>query len=467
MLLEMVCLALATVVGGLVVYFVQGRSAKLTVGRLLDVEKAKAAAEAQTAALQGELRRMSAEHGNAVRALEQKLADVEAENCRLKVDQARKAEIIESGNKRIEDMTRHYLEMRDTAKAEFETLAQKVLDERSAKLKAEGNEQFRAVVDGLAQDIRAFQAKLAASDVESARNNSTLQERIAQLVGQTNAVTAQACNLAEAIRGEAQLTGEWGEIQLRRVLESAGMCEGQGFSYQETFCDPDTGKKTKRTDFVIKLPGARSLIIDSKTTVQSALDYRAARTEEEKSAALKAIIGSVENHIDEIIRAKYQTVVPNAFPTVLMYVPVDEVYILAMKAKLTAANATELVREYAARNNVAIVNSSSVVPVVRLIQMMWESESVKKNSDDIIAAAQEILRRCNAFVEKFEEVGDRIDEACASYAEAKAKLVDAPGRQSITKAVNSLVELKVPPKTKQGLTLKLCKTITDAAQSEA
>ena len=101
-------------------------------------------------------------------------------------------------------------------------------------------------------------------------------------------------------RGEAQLTGEWGEIQLRRVLESAGMCEGQGFSYQETFCDPDTGKKTKRTDFVIKLPGARSLIIDSKTTVQSALDYRAARTEEEKSAALKAIIGSVENHIDEI-----------------------------------------------------------------------------------------------------------------------------------------------------------------------
>jgi len=457
--MEIVCLVFAAVIGGLVVYLIQRPAIGAKDKRIVDAEKSVSALEAQRNTLQGEIGRQTSEHEKACRALEEKLAAVKDENEQLKVDQARKDEALESERKRIADMTRHYQETKDAAKAEFETLSQKILDERSAKLKTEGNEQLKGVVDGLAKDIKAFQDKIAASDVESARNNTSLQEKIAQLVGQTNAVTAQACNLADAIRGEAQLTGEWGEIQLKRVLESAGMHEGSGFTYQETFIDPE-GKR-KRTDFIVKMPGGRSLIIDSKATVQSALDYHAAKTKDEKAAALKSIIASVETHIAEIIDARYPGAVPNSFPTVLMYIPVDEVYILAMKSKLSAQNSTELVREYAARNNIVIVNSASVVPAVRLIQMMWADDAASQNAKEIVKAAQELLRRCNAFVENFLTIGEKLVEVRDVYDNVKAKLIHAPGAQSIPKAVENLVSLGVAPETRGGKSKALKKVICD------
>ena len=325
---------------------------------------------------------------------------------------------------------------------------------------------LKSVVDGLTRDIRAFQERLTNSDVRAAKDHTQLQEKIVQLVNQTNAVTSQAANLADAIRGEAQLTGEWGEIQLKRVLEAAGLKEGDSFTYQETFFDEDTGRKSKRTDFVIKMPGERNLIIDSKNTVGAAMDYHQARTEEEKREALEAIARSVEAHLKEIIAAEYTKVVPNAFPVVLMYIPVDEVYILAMKAKTSAVRSDELLREYAARHNIVLVNSASVVPVMRLIEMMWESESAQRNANEIIVAAQELLRRCNVFAENFQAVGAALEEARMHYADAESKLIDASGRQSIQKAVKTLIDLKVVPVTKFGKPLPLNDLILDAHKSD-
>lgn len=335
-----------------------------------------------------------------------------------------------------------------------------MLDARTENLKNEGREQLKGVVDGLAADIKAFRDKITASDVEAARNNTELKAKIVELVGQTSAVTTQACNLADAIRGEAQLTGEWGEIQLKRVLECAGAVEGQGYTYQETFFDPETGAKTKRTDFVVMMPDDRRLIIDSKTTVKSMVEYRQAQTPEAKAAALSAMIGSIEEHIAEIVRAKYPTVVPNSLPVVLMYIPVDEVYIIAMKSM--RANSKEPIREFAIRNNIVLVNSASVVPVVKLVEMLWNAEKSRKNCGEIITAAQELLRRCNDFVEGFMKMGNAFEAAQASYAEAKGKLVDAPNGRSILKAAKTLIDLGVEPKTQRGKPLDVAREIAEA-----
>ena len=389
------------------------------------------------------------------------LEPLKEENARLKTDNAIGKADLDAQRRRLEEQEKHYREMMDAAKAEFESLAQKVLDARSEKLKQEGKEQLKAVVDGLAKDIEAFRNKVRESDLEAAKQHTELKDKIAELVGQTNAVTAQAGNLADAIRGEAQLTGEWGEIQLGRVLECAGIAEGTGYTRQDVFLDPESGRKSKRTDFIIRLPEGRNLVIDSKSTLESAACYHAAKTEEDKQSALAAVIASVEKHIDEIVAADYPSVVPNCLPVTLMYIPVDEVYIIAMRSKMRGGS-REPVREYASRHNIAIVNSASVVPVARIVEMLWDAEKSRKNTGEIISAAQELLRRCNAFVNDFMAMGEAFEKAALSYADAKAKLVDAPGGRSIPKAAAALIELGGVAKTKAGKPLAVAKEIAEA-----
>ncbi len=345
--------------------------------------------------------------------------------------------------------------------AQFKELAQQILEDREKKLKEDGTNPLNALVTQLKQDINNLKTSISDSNEKTATSHTDLMGKITTLVDQTNKVTEQANNLANAIRGEAQLTGEWGEIQLKRVLDLAGMASPGDYSYQETFLDDKTGRKSKRTDFVVKMPGSRSLIIDCKVTIAAAERYQGAVDEAAHDAAEAEIIDSVRKHVDEIVAAEYQASVTNAFSTVLMYIPLEEVYMLAMKASISVGGGRELLREYASRHNVVFVNSTSVVPVVRLVELMWNVERTEKNRQDTIRAAEELLRRANSFVEEFLAVGAAFKDVFAKYEQAKEHLVEAPGGRSIAKAVSQLVRLGVQPKTRSGKTYALAGPIAE------
>ena len=369
--------------------------------------------------------------------------------AKAELEAARSSMEVESERRRLDDMRKHYEDVRAQGEIQFKALAQKILDERSEKLKTEGSEQLKGIVNPLLENIREFRKKIEASDVATAERNTELKSKIESLVAQTNAVTAQANNLADAIRGDAQLSGEWGEIQLKKVLELAGFAETLDYTYQETFED-ESGRRSKRTDIIIKMPGGRSLIIDSKATIDAAVEYHAATTDAEKDAFRTRLVDSVRKHVDEIDSANYQSAVPNSFPTVLMYIPLEEVYMIAMKAQISVSGTRELLRDYARRKNVVFVNATSVVPVVRLIEMMWSVERSEKNRQDVARAAEELLQRTNGFIKDFLEVGKAFDAMKSKYDAARNALVDAPGGRSIAKAAARLVKLGTKPKTRGG-----------------
>lgn len=396
---------------------------------------------------------LSAVAGAAVAALAV-YAIMRSKLSRAEMESVRNSAELESERNRLEDMRRHYEEIRARSESQFRELAQKILDERSEKLKKEGTAQLKDVVSPLLEQIKDFRKKIEESDVATAERNGELKNKIEGLVAQTNAVTAQANNLADAIRGDAQFSGEWGEIQLKRVLELAGFTESVDYTYQETFED-ETGRKSKRTDVVIKMPGGRSLIVDSKATVDAAVDYHAADTAEAKKIFHDRLVDSVKKHVDEIGTAEYQSFVPNAFPTVLMYIPLEEVYMIAMKAQISVSGARELLRDYARRKNVVFVNAASVVPVVRLIEMMWSVERSEKNRQEMAKAAEELLSRANGFIRDFLDVGAKFDEMKGKYEAARNALVDAPGGRSIAKAAARLVKLGAKPKTRGGKEYRL------------
>ena len=131
-----------------------------------------------------------------------------------------------------------------------------------------------------------------------------------------------------------------------------------------------------------------------------------------------------------------------------------------MKASISVGGERELLRDYASRRNVVFVNSASVVPVVRLIEMMWNVERTEKNRQDTIRAAEELLQRANDFVEEFLAVGDAFKEVFMKYDTAKGRLIDGPGGQSIVKAVKRLIQLGVQPRTRGGKAYRLAAPIS-------
>ena len=384
----------------------------------------------------------------------------EAEKKLVAADVARK-----EGEKLLAAKEEQYRKTLDQGAAQFKEIAQKILEDRERKLKEDGTNPLNALVGQLKTDIETLKTSITTADKNAATTHKGLMDQIANLLGETGKVTEQANNLADAIRGDAQLSGEWGEIQLKRVLDLSGMVESNDYTYQETFRDDETGRKSKRTDFVIKMPGNRSLIIDSKSTLVAAERFHAAADEASRAAAAADIIASVRAHVDEINVAAYQASVPNAFSTVLMYIPLEEVYMLAMKATISVSGEQELLRDYARRRNVVFVNSASVVPVVRLVEMMWNVERTEKNRQDTIRAAEELLQRANDFVAEFMAVGEAFDGVFARYNQAKGRLIDAPGGQSITKAVAKLVRLGVQPKTRGGKTYELAAPVAEDVAS--
>lgn len=380
---------------------------------------------------------------------------------RARIAETRAEAELGAERQRLADMQQHYEAIRSQAEAQFRTLAQKVLEERSAKLKEEGGAQLHGIVDPLMKDLAAFREKLSASNVSAAALHAEMKERIENLLAQTGAVSAQANNLANAIRGDAQLAGAWGEIQLIKVLELSGLVENTDYTYQESFFDDASGRKSKRTDVVIKLPGERALVIDAKNTLDATVDWHAAADEDTRKQFCEKIVDSLRRHIDEIAAADYPSVVPGAFPLVLMYVPLEEVYLLALKTQITVSGARELLRDYARRKGVVLVNASSVVPVAKLVEMMWNAERSEKNRQEMARAANELLQRANDFMRDFLAVGDALEAAYAKFESARKGLVDERGSQSIAKAAAKLVKLGAEPKTRAGKPYQLVEPIAE------
>lgn len=332
--------------------------------------------------------------------------------------------------------------------AHFKELAQRILEDRERKLKDDATNPLSELVKQLKIDILNLKTQISNSNEKSATSHTDLVNKIANLVTQTNKVTEQANNLAGAIRGDSRLMGEWGEIQLKRILDMSDMYEGTSYTYQETFVDDDNGRKSKRTDFVIKMPEDRALIIDSKCTLAAAERYHAAANDAERAKAEGDIVASVKSHVDEIKAAKYQDSVKGAFPCVLMYIPMEEVYMLAMKATIVVSGERVLLCDYARRNNVVFVNSASVFPVVRLIEMLWNVDRAEQNREEMIHVAEELLQRANDFVTEFLAVGDAFNNVFAKYDAARKRLIDDRNNQTIAKAASRLVGLGVQPKTR-------------------
>ena len=356
----------------------------------------------------------------------------------------------------IDAQKRHYEDVIAKSETQFRTLAQRILEDRSAALKREGAETIGNLVGPLQRQIAEFKARVDAINSEDVKRTAELVKGIENLVRQTNAVSEQANDLASAIRSDAQVTGAWGEAQLKRVLELGGLEESVHYDCQETFTSPGSDRRDLRTDVLVKMPDDRWLVIDAKTTMSAYVDYVRADGDAKDDPRAR-IVASVKNHVDELRNAAYHrnlaaTTGRKLLNTMLMYIPFDEVFLIAMKAEVSVSGERILLREYARRNDIVFVNSSSLMPVIRLVEMLWARDKADKKALKIKESAEALVEKFSGFLsaaDGFTALGKHLNDVVRCYNASLGRLSTGPG--NVMKRLADLKEMgvsaaaKLPP----------------------
>jgi DNA recombination protein RmuC len=325
--------------------------------------------------------------------------------------------------------------------ATFKVMAASILEDKSQKFSEQQETNLKSMLQPLKENIAAFRQELENRSRNEANERTSLQEQVKQLALQSNSISQQANNLAEALRGNVKMQGTWGERILERMLEHSGLQKGVHYLLQEKSYNEDG--KGIQPDAIIKLPGNRNVVIDSKVSLAHYTSYCASKSINEQEQLLKQLTGSVKAHIDGLSTKNYYQV-QDALDMVIMFVPVEGAYIAAM-------NADCQLWEYAYGKGILLISPSNLLLALKLIYDMWQKDSVDKNAQAIATLAGKMYDKLAGVVDSFENVGKSMQQAQNHYQKAWNQLKD--GRGNIVSQAEQMKKLHI--KAKKNLPAKL------------
>ena len=327
---------------------------------------------------------------------------------------------------RLEEQQHHYqTEKASLAAAEkrlaesFERLAGKVFDERSSQFTELSEKQISGLLKPLTKDLETFRSTVDKNSREDIRQHAALQEKLKQMEGLNERLHREAQNLTKALSSDVKAQGNWGEQQLERLMELAGLVKGEHYYTQVS----TTGSHGERLqpDFVLKLPENRSIILDSKVSLNAWTHYQSEDDDARKDAFMADHVASIKAHISGLGKKNYPDVEElNALDFVLMFVPIESALIAALQSDPTLP-------EYALKRRVALLSPANFLATVRTVASVWQVHKQNTNAQDIARRAGLLYDKFVGFTENLKTVGMRLDQARKSYDEAYNQLTTGAG----------------------------------------
>ncbi len=335
---------------------------------------------------------------NKVLALEKELAKTEADN---------------------ENLQRRFVEEAKVMETRFENLANKILEEKSKKFTDQNKANLKDLLGPLRERITTFEQKVEKSNKDSLAWNATLREQISALKESNLLMTKEAENLTKALKGDSKVQGDWGELQLERLLEKAGLEKEVHFTTQSAIRDDDGN--LKRPDFIINLPEEKHLIIDSKVSLTAYERFSGEENEEKSATYLKQHLASIREMIKDLSEKNYQDLYGlNAPDYVMMFIPVEPAFHLAVQNDDNLYN-------YALEKNIVLVTTSTLLAVMRTIAYIWRQDKQTKHVLEIARVGGTLYDKFEGFTLDLIKVGKSIESSKLSYQDAMNKLTEGKG----------------------------------------
>ena len=308
--------------------------------------------------------------------------------------------------------------LQEKFKETFENLANKIFEEKTTKFSEQSKANLSEILNPLREKITEFQSKVEETNKESIDRFATLRQQLLTLKEMNQQMSTDAQNLVKALKGDSKTQGDWGEIQLERILERSGLRKGEEYTIQESFT---TEEGRKRPDVIVNLPEEKKIIIDSKVSLISYEKFVSAESEEDKNLQLRSFIDSVKKHIKELSEKRYQNLFDQgSLDFVLMFIPIEPAFSLAIQFG-------ENLYTDAYDKNIIIVSPSTLLATLRTIANIWKQEYQNRNVLEIAKQSGALYDKFVAFTEDLISVGNRLDQAKGSYVDAMKKLTDGSG----------------------------------------
>ena len=316
-----------------------------------------------------------------------------------------------------------------------------ILKARQKEFSETSRESIGELVNPLKDNIAELRKALEEGNKEQAERNGEMRERIRSLMEHSDAARKSADELAAAFKHGSKMQGDWGETILEELLASQGLTRGIHFDTQAVIRDAD-GKPVRneyggilRPDVILHLDEKREVIIDSKVSLTSYVDYVNAENEADAQMFLRAHVLSLKKHVKELAAKDYSGYVQSpkiSAGYVIMFVP-------NTGALWTALDAEPDLWRKAADANVYIADEQSLYGALKIVNLTWTQVAQAQNHEKVYELANEMIDRVGQFMERYDAVGKALDKARAEYDAAERKL--GPQGQSILNTSAKLIKL--------------------------
>ena len=298
-------------------------------------------------------------------------------------------------------------ESRAALRTELEVIGQKLLASSGKALETTNQKSLDSILRPLAEKIESFQSRVNQVHSDMVRNSASLSEQIKHLESVGVSMSGEAHNLTRALKGDKKLIGNWGEAQLEKTLELAGLRRGEHYDAQVSIKDERGDKHLP--DFIIRLPEGKNLVIDSKVSL---IDYEravTAETDAQRSAALEAHGKAVKQHIDSLSAKDYANLPGMQSPDfVLMFMPVEPAYIEVMREQRELFN-------HGYQKNVVLVSHTTLMPILRTVANLWMIEHSNREAREISERAGDIYNTVCLLGDRLLSLGASLSTATSKY----------------------------------------------------
>ncbi|HZH28585.1 MAG TPA: DNA recombination protein RmuC [Azospirillaceae bacterium] len=376
-----------------------------------------AAAEARVERLP-EMERSLADTRDRLAAAGARVAELETALAAERAAAAEKIALLAEAERRLSDTfkalsaealgasSRQFVELAQATLGKFQETAKGDLDRREASI--------AALVSPVREQLGRLDEQVRALEQSRAGAYEGLKEQVAALAETQRALHGETQSLVRALRAP-QVRGRWGEVQLKRVAELAGMLEHCDFAEQPTLGGNGAGGNgtgeggpRQRPDMIVRLPGGKTVVIDAKTPLEAYLDAVGAADETARAAALARHARHVRAHAKALGEKSYWSQFENAPEFVVLFLPGESFFAAALEADPALIEA-------GMQHGVVLATPTTLIALLRAVAYGWRQERLAENARRIGALGAELYKRLSDLGGHMGRVGDQLGKAVAAY----------------------------------------------------
>ena len=349
-----------------------------------------------------------------INELSEQNSRLEEINSALSIDNTRLKTEYENQKRFTEEKIKFIEQSKNDMAVKFRDISSEILRIQSTQMNEAQKNNLSALLNPFREQLQSFKEEVSKANTENIKNKSSFDEQFKNLLQLNQALSSDAQNLTNALRGSKKMQGDWGELELNRLLEISGMQKNIDFFTQENFKSEDN--QNLRPDVVVRLPNNRGVIVDSKVSMNDYINYVNAEDESLKAQYLQKHIQCIKNHIEELHGKEYQQVLKeNSLDYVIIFIPIESAFAAAIREDAS-------LYDYAYKKNIALTTPSSLLPILRTVENLWKIENSNKYVRKIAEVGGRLYNKLVNFTEDMQKIDNSLEGARKSYEKAISKL---------------------------------------------